>query len=1482
MTSELENALDDAFKSRDVSALNGFLLRTTNKPTTIKCPQQFLTKLDKLITESLDKKDSNTACGGLAILHKCGRNLRLPDGCQGLPGIIAQGLIKKMVQWFEKCKKLWIQCRPQWDESLSRLSEDFFDAVMVVHEASQEGVYGITESFLYPIGQLVVDARIYIIIKKEAIRKFNMFLEKIPVVLKKEKKMLTSQEASDIMTKLAGQISHCGDYDFQIALIEALFRMTTPDERKELTDHWFSMAHVAGAFVQIQVSEFEADCRRFLNFVNGIQGDRRRVHSLPCLKVYLDKFELLMPVDDKMKEFWIDFNLGSQCISFYFSCAEEKSQIGLWDTICISDNEVQSYTVTEKGKRQVLKLQLSEVVMVGVVQGSSLAIHFSSALDILQIVGYVYGNKKNKSMVVKTSVVETTVNVIMEEGNPQQAVVPESQLSIGDSDKNTVSCLLHVRPTSAQTPAKMRISESTIFINSSSKGSVHEASFLSGGIPSRKPSLEMFPASDRKRESNLAEEKTSDKTFNRGPSPNSTKSGGKRKQNIPVITTGMMLAGQGTDQSQEDCFVPDTQPVTERNESHWSKMSVSEILMMPTQKISYLPKPELCSNLAKKQKCPSSAPKIPDPTRIKQVYTQSTQQPQEVVRRKNPDLGPKEATRAMTLRSDGKGSTGKHNGDSSGSKLRKEVQTQGKDLDKKMSRGKPSLVNDVLSVKAPIKASIYDQERTPNERDARVAGSMVKLISSHYTRNNQTKEKVGSVPQRWIPFTVNRPLFNMSWVSTGKKNVEAGDVTKSDSKDESNFTNKRKDVFAFSIDEPFSVGGRDKILIDKSAISSKGLHDSSVHRKTTVKRQPAAKLKKRQLFSDTDTDYGTTDVSWLRESSKKPKIITYGQKQPITSKALQPYTSYESPILPPCPPKPGKSNTRLNKNIPNVRKMEHSKSVKKSVATPGRPCSARKRPQRAAASAKNYKEPDTDESQSESDKSLATKNKYKDRPSNTDKTNEVGQMNKTKANGKYTTKTYKKLKENPYGCPSKSMTERQPLSKIHKMILHGNMSNGAKIQAREQANMSKCPPSHQASPPSIDKMRLDARSNKSMDIPCSLLLSLRGSPLCSSPNLPCQETSPISRLPKPHSTFSNKIASFSLSAIAPKAIERRISGTEDGWMDGSPIQQRCSSPQSPLSLSPCPQLTSTKLPAISSTPHLTFPEANLSHHLHCGFSQTSIVSQFSLSLSSVCSSRFQQSPIATQAVCQKTEKTPQSDKDSTHTHVSGPSRKRSIPLSSSSEEEEEERQKKKTRRKCPSRLKPRRLLNSFAEVLAEGEMSQVLSTSFTMSSNHWDADVEDQDMENRFKIMDGYNKQGIKSVQQHVSSFSLQLGKHRTQKFEEIKEVLLEEIYKLEQGTALLNSMEKDLSMYWKKQCISFQTYREEETRSQEVLKRTLQSDMCPSLEYEERLFTNQVALIRKDLKTIQERLLKKMQEEELQSVKRSLRALLFPDGASD
>ncbi len=47
------------------------------------------------------------------------------------------------------------------------------------------------------------------------------------------------------------------DYDLQTALMEALCRMATPDQRRELADRWFSMEHVASAFVEISDSEFE-------------------------------------------------------------------------------------------------------------------------------------------------------------------------------------------------------------------------------------------------------------------------------------------------------------------------------------------------------------------------------------------------------------------------------------------------------------------------------------------------------------------------------------------------------------------------------------------------------------------------------------------------------------------------------------------------------------------------------------------------------------------------------------------------------------------------------------------------------------------------------------------------------------------------------------------------------------------------------------------------------------------------------------------------------------------------------------------------------------------------------------------------------------------------------------------------------------------------------------------------------------------------
>lgn len=51
---------------------------------------------------------------------------------------------------------------------------------------------------------------------------------------------------------------------------------------------------------------------------------------------------------------------------------------------------------SEECKKRILQLKLSELVVVGAVEGHSLTIHFSSSLDILQAARNVFGHSKNK------------------------------------------------------------------------------------------------------------------------------------------------------------------------------------------------------------------------------------------------------------------------------------------------------------------------------------------------------------------------------------------------------------------------------------------------------------------------------------------------------------------------------------------------------------------------------------------------------------------------------------------------------------------------------------------------------------------------------------------------------------------------------------------------------------------------------------------------------------------------------------------------------------------------------------------------------------------------------------------------------------------------------------------------------------------------------------------------------------------------------
>ncbi|KAI3356815.1 hypothetical protein L3Q82_003476 [Scortum barcoo] len=1268
--------------------------------------------------------------------------------------------------WFEKCRQLWIQCGPKWDETLFSLSEDFFDALMVVHDACKEGTYKVTEIFLYPVGQLVVDPRIYILIQKEAIRKFNLILDKIPMELKKKRKILTSQEASDIMIKLAGQILEGGDYDVQTALTEALCRMASPDQRRELADQWFSMEHVASAFVKICDSEFETDCRKFLNMVNGMQGDGRRVYSYPCLEVYLDQYELLMPADEKLEEFWIDFNLGSHSISFYFSLPDDEAQEGQWETICINENEVQSYTVTEEGKRLVLQLKLTEVVVVGTAEGSSLTIHFSSSLDIMQAVRRVYGHNKNKGFVGKTgtSVVKTTVKILMEENSSQ--VVPESQLSLGESEKNTAPYLLPVPSAAVQS-------------NSSVQSTVSKQ------------------ASKMKL--------------------------GKNKKNIPLAkAVDMVLAGQG-------------------EESLESR-----------------------SSLAQQQEHQSSAQRLSAPVHgpisQKQLHTELTQRLQQVLREANRDAAPQAAAqRKMSYtREDSKGRSSE---DRFASTLctPKGQQAQRNGLANGKIKGQMSPEADAALITAPAKAKPL-QERIPNvkvgtkraltskeKRDAEVAGSMVKLISSRYQTNTQskTKDTAGNNLQSCSPPFVNRPIFNMNWLSTGKR--------------------------------------KDKIFTDTSAISSSGFTDSSVAVSTTKKGQPAAKEKrylKKHLFSDTDTDCAMTEVSWLRESSRKPKpnVTKYSRQAPIKPKVASPHTSYQSPDLPPHSEKPVKCNTKPNKysstnHLDNAEKTQEAAQVmKKKTASKQRSKSNMKLESNSLP-----------ELESMSEMPPTPKKYFIGQQGENEKTcSEVPQVKKRKNTPfEQCTDTYRRLDSINQMSDVKKTSGLKQQRPVNVPPETSKLDKKNVVLAQEQMNALKdfraaCQTSVGPSPPFIERMRSAERSAPTLCLTRSPLITPRGSPLPASPIPLNQNTpSPIPLLPRPHSAVSS-IGNYRPSSFYSAEKKHSSSKTQS-------IQSVPSFPSlTPIRLTPAPDveavLTSTHLeldkPSMPSAPQSPFPEDTVNHSCHYSLSKVSSVSLSQSSIkSSVLIGRVKDSPTAALAVFHQAEKTPLSDRDLKPAKllISGPSRKRHISSSSNSEEDEkEERKKSKKRCQRSPRMKPRKLFKSCTKVSAEAELSQVMSSSHMLSSSHWETEVGDGDMDeedlelpkmagnlsdlyqkfssdlkkkfqNRCNMMEVYNKQSLRTVQQHVSSLNVQVTKYRTQRLKQVEAALLEEIHRLEQSETVLKNMEKDLTMNWKKQTIAFHSYQEQEIRRNETLKEVLQSNTCHSLEYEERIFTSQV-----------------------------------------
>ncbi|XP_025030216.1 synaptonemal complex protein 2, partial [Python bivittatus] len=308
------------------------------------------------------------------------------------------------------------------------------------------------------------------------------------------KKTISTKEMLQVMNDMGKRILDAGDYDLQVAITEALCRMTSEKQRGELAIQWFPMDFVSNAFKQIKDSEFETDCRKFLNQVNGMLGDKRRVFTYPCLSAALDKHELQMPADENLEECWIDFNVGSRSISFYVAADDKGHQ---WETVCIPEEEVGTYVIEEKEKEKLLTVHLKNPMSVGAQEGEKIILHFDSALEIVDAVRKIYDATKCQGFTRKNtvSVAKTTVHVVFDESG-SQVLIPESQVSplkekecksleernsyssqhqYPQAEKNLTKKTIEVDFQTGQsktTPGKRKMSEASMIVPSTSRLSV--------------------------------------------------------------------------------------------------------------------------------------------------------------------------------------------------------------------------------------------------------------------------------------------------------------------------------------------------------------------------------------------------------------------------------------------------------------------------------------------------------------------------------------------------------------------------------------------------------------------------------------------------------------------------------------------------------------------------------------------------------------------------------------------------------------------------------------------------------------------------------------------------------------------------------------------------------------------------------------------------------------------------------------------------